>query len=323
MTALAFDDVLLVPQYSEISSRSNVSLCTQLAHNILLELPVISAPMDSVTEVAMAEAMAQEGGLGIIHRYMTLAHRLNHVRTAYPLAAGLSVGTKEDVDAIARGVIGGEIGLVCVDVAHGHHVDVGRFIEKLRGALPNTHIMAGNVATAEGFRFLQDAGADSIRVGIGGGSVCTTRIVTGHGIPTFQSVWSIDEQVEDRTAKIIADGGIRTTGDMVKALAAGADAVMVGNMLAGTIEAPDISYRGMASAEAQGGTSDYVEGVATQRKRSNISVRTILGEIRAGLQSGLSYSGARNLAELREKALFQQITQAGILESRPHALETE
>ena len=225
--------------------------------------------------------------------------------------------------------------IVLVDIANGHSKYTVEAVKELRREFEeDIHIMAGNVSTVEGFKSLAMAGADSIRVGIGGGSACTTRIVSGHGVPTLQSIIDIYQWKKDNTyTSIIADGGIRTSGDMVKAFAAGADAVMVGSMLAGTDESPgeittdhsgrDVKlFRGMASAHAQMdkfGKVSVAEGVSTTVPYKG-SAEHILKQIRGGLGSGCSYSGVSTLSELAENAEYIKVTSLSLNESKPHAL---
>ena len=308
-----FDDVLLVPKYSALESRSQVSLQSSLDDEKSLRLPVISSPMDTVTETSMAVAMHSAGGLGVIHRYNTIEEQSALVGESY-----------------YAGLVKAGASILCVDVAHGDHIMMRDCLFNLKSNF-DVHIMAGNVATLDAFERLSDWGADSIRVGIGGGSICSTRIVTGHGIPTLQSVFDISNTSYD--TKIIADGGIKTTGDMVKALAAGADFVMVGSMLAGTRQTPGQvftnvkgesykAYRGMASAQAQTdwrGKSSTPEGVSTTIPFRG-DVFDIIKDIDGGIRSGLSYTGASNLGQLRAKCEFIVQTQAGQHESNTHIL---
>ena len=270
---ITFDDVLLVPQYSEIVSRKSIDISSPLSENIVLDLPIIAAPMDTVTNSYLISQMNKQGALGVLHRYnSTYEQVMSLKRINGPKAAAVGV-TGDYVDR-AQKLVDAGASIICVDVAHGHHALVRHALKVLRNTLGHDiHIMVGNVATLEAFNALADWGADSIKVGIGGGSICSTRIQTGHGVPTLQSV--IECAQSDRDAKLIADGGIKNSGDMVKALAAGADFVMVGSLLAGPIEAPGESitidgksykkYRGMASVEAQidwRGHSSSIEGVS-------------------------------------------------------------
>ena len=329
---LTFDDVLLVPRYSDISSRSEVDLKCNLG-DYDFTLPVISSPMDTVTEERMSIAMADAGGLGIIHRYNTpdeQARIVGYARMSGCKNIGAAIGITGDYLTRALRVTDVGANILCLDVAHGHHSMMERALGELKSKFNNDiHIMAGNVATKEAFEKLSDWGADSVRVGIGGGSICSTRIVTGHGIPTLQSI--LDVASSDRDTKIIADGGIKTSGDIVKALVAGADFVMIGSMIAGTDETPGQVfknnsgkqykvYRGMASAAAQEawrGKSSTPEGVATTVPHKG-SVADILNDIAGGVRSGLSYSGARNLQQLVCNARFIRQTPSAQIESSTH-----
>ena len=337
--ALCFDDVTLKPQFSEVMSRSEIDLSSDLDKNIQLSIPVISSPMDTVTESVMATEMAMLGGIGIIHRYNSIEEQARQVEYAIKASGsyswvGAAIGTSGDYMERALALRRAGVSAICVDVAHGHHALVRYAITSLKRTFGDSiHIMAGNVATAEAFDDLSDWGADSIRVGVGGGSCCTTRINTGHGIPTLQSI--IDCASSDRGAKIIADGGIRTPGDIVKSIAAGADFVMLGSMLSGTHESAGwenrvesengetvVPFRGMASAQAQKGWRGYVsskEGVATAVSEKG-PVRDVIASIESGLRSGISYTGAMNITEFQAKSVFLKQTNQGSIEGKPHIL---
>ena len=229
--ALSYDDVLLAPQYSDIESRSEVSLASELDKDNKFELPIIASPMDTVVEAEMALALAEVGALGVVHRYNTILEQKRMVwnvanaAPSKPVAAAIAV--TGDFMERAEALYNAGVTILCVDVAHGHHIMMKDALKRLRRDLPdNVHIMAGNVATRKGYEDLADWGAHSVRIGIGGGSICSTRVQTGHGVPTLQSV--IDCAASDRDAKIIADGGLKNAGDIVKALALGARAVAVG-----------------------------------------------------------------------------------------------
>ena len=334
MTSMSFDDVLLIPQYSDIDSRKSLSTSNQLDDKITLGLPIISSPMDTVTEVDMAFAMDTHGGLGIIHRYNTANDQARLVKKAklkgVPVV-GAAIGVTGDFLERAQALVEEGASVLCIDVAHGHHSMVERAIQSLKSVFGGSlHIMAGNVATGEGARDLANWGADSVRVGIGGGSICSTRLVSGHGVPTFQTI--IDCVEYGCSVPIIADGGIKTSGDIVKALAAGADFVMLGSMLAGTTQSPGQVfdngnkkykvYRGMASSEAQvswRGKTSTPEGISTTIPYKG-DVNTILGDLRGGIQSGMSYSGVRTIRDLQAKAKFIRQTPAGQSESYTHIL---
>ncbi len=341
--ALSYDDVLLQPQYSDIRSRKEVDVGTTLGwhpeRKIKLGLPVISSPMDTVTGPLMAECMNRFGGIGIVHRYCTIEEQTDMVRLAkdnrFKTDGGVQVGAAVGVtgDYINRAVLLRYAGadLICIDVAHGHHILMQEAIEKIREACgTGCHIMAGNVATLKGVNDLAEWGADSVRCNIGGGSICSTRIQTGHGVPGLQTI--LNCSLTDSDVSIIADGGLRNSGDIVKAIAAGADCVMVGSLLAGTAEAPGEfvyvdgdkrkTYRGMASQEAQKdwrGTTSSLEGISTTIPYKGY-VADVLSQLDNGIRSGFSYSGARNLKELQTKSLFVRQTASGISESNTHIL---
>ena len=329
--ALSFDDVLLVPQYSDLTSRQDADISSELDDKHSFTLPVISSPMDTVTEASMARAMHKAGGLGIIHRYNDPTGQVR-VYAEADVPAAVAIGMNGDYMQRAETAVEFGCSILCVDVAHGHHTMMEKCLKTLKDRFSSeVHIMAGNVATLEAFEALSRWGADSIRVGIGGGSICSTRLVSGHGVPTLASIMDCAQTTSD--TKIIADGGIKTTGDMVKALAAGADFVMIGSMLAGTKESPgDVFkntdgkqykvYRGMASSAAQTdwrGKSSTPEGISTTVSYKG-SVDKILADVDGGIKSGLSYSGARTIKELQSKSQFIIQTTAGQAERFTHIL---
>ena len=334
--ALSFDDVLLVPEYSEIESRKSIDLSVSLERTgTSLNIPIVAAPMDSITESKMVIATDSVGGLGIIHRYGSIDEQEQMVHACYTANAaniGAAVGVTGDYRERAERVAKAGANFICVDVAHGHHSLMKECLKNLRSDLgKDVHIMAGNVATIKGFNDLSDWGADSVRVGIGGGSICSTRLQTGHGVPTLQSVF--DCAASDRDALLIADGGIKNSGDMVKALAAGADLLMCGSLLSGTDETPGQIiraadgrkrkvYRGMASREAQKSWRNSVgsvEGIATTVDAKG-PVKDVLLDLAWGIKSGLSYSGAINIKDFRAKARLIEQTPAGAKESNTHIL---
>ena len=331
--ALTYDDVLLVPQYSDIRSRSEIDISTDMGNGLRLELPIFASPMDTISNDHMAQAMCIEGGAAIIHRYNTPEEQAELVRKTKERQAkniGFAVGITGDFIQRTEECLKAGGNFVCVDVAHGHHIMMREVLASLRREFGDElHIMAGNVATLEGINHLADWGANSVRCNIGGGSICSTRVQTGHGMPGLQTIFDCSRTHRDVT--IIADGGIRNSGDIVKALAAGADAVMLGSLLAGTKETPgeiimDSSgnrfktYRGMASKEAQlewRGRYSSFEGVSA-RVPYRGSVRYILEDLEKGIRSGLSYTGARTIRELQTRAQWVQQTSAGTGESRTH-----
>ena len=335
--AYSFDDVLLVPQHSEIASRKDVDLSTQLG-SLNLTLPLLSANMDSVTEFNMSFAMGKAGGAGVLHRFASVDEQVSWVRQCISncVPSIISVGVNiEEARKILGKVYAADIintlDAVCVDVAHGDHYRVVAIIKNIRNRYPHLDIIAGNVATKAGAYCLVEAGANIIKVGIGPGSVCSTRIVTGHGMPQLSAIIEISECIKPRGAYVIADGGIRYPGDIVKALAAGADAVMLGSLLAGTDEAAGErivehgmaykTFRGMASRDIQiqkrAGQTLRVEGV-TAKVPYRGPVSDTLDNLEAGIRSGFSYSGANNLAELRDVAEFVVVTGNTLKESHPH-----
>lgn len=471
--SLTFDDVLLVPQRSAVRSRADVSTATRLSRHIKMEIPIVSANMDTVTEWQMAVAMARAGGIGIIHRFMTAEREAEEVRRAkraesyivenpytiepgataeaarqmmarygigglvvideynrpvgiltrrdlelagrsepvyelmtpaerlvtapagttleearqilhqrrlekLPLvdADGRLVGliTSKDIlralehphatkDAKGRLRVGAAVGVqpgfleraamlldagadvIVVDIAHGHSEHCINAVRMLRKTFPEAEIIAGNVASAAGTRDLIEAGADAVKVGVGPGSICITRIVTGFGVPQLSAVAECAEAARPYGVPIIADGGIRNSGDIVKALAAGAESVMIGSLLAGTDESPGVVVvrnnrrvkvsRGMASltaamdrpdrqAKSEGDDPGWARVVAEGVEAAvpyRGPVDDLLAQLVGGLRSGLSYGGAMNIAELQAHAEFVQITQAGVLESHPHDVD--
>ena len=333
-SALTYDDVLLVPKYSEICSRTEIDIGNDLDDFVRLELPIIASPMDTVCGARMAATMSSAGALGIIHRYNTIEAQCDEVKASTSGLVGAAIGASGDFEERARAVFDAGANVLCIDIAHGHHILMKKALSRLRSTLGRTvHIMAGNVATVEAYRDLCDWGADSVRVGIGGGSICSTRLQTGHGVP---NITAITECVAlDFDIPIIADGGIKNSGDIVKALACGADFAMVGSLLAGTDEAPGEyisvdgyqrkAYRGMASPEAQTewrGECTFAEGISTTVPHIG-PASAILESLRAGILSGFSYSGATNIQELWLKAELIRQTAAGQFESSTHILDRQ
>ena len=330
-----YEDVLLVPKYSDIRSRSevNTSSALDIEREIVFDLPIIAASMDTITELDMAMAMFEAGAGAIIHRYNTIEEQCNIVRKYSKKYRDCmaAVGVSGDFVERAEALVKAGCTVICIDVAHGHHILMKEAIKDVRKAVGyDIHIMAGTVATVEGYNDLADWGADSIRCGIGTGSICSSRIQTGFGVPGLETIFECAKS--DRKAKIIADGGITNSGCIVKALAAGADFVILGSLLSGTDESPGEfilkdgrkykSYRGMASKEAQiefkGEYSSY-EGIAAEVP-SKGPVLYILSDLAKGIRSGFSYCGARNLKQLREKSEFIRQTNLGQVESSTHII---
>jgi IMP dehydrogenase len=330
--AITFDDVLLVPAYNNHESRRLVDIeVTDKLGKLTLKLPIFSSNMDTITGTEMANFMGKHGAMGVLHRFLTIEENVKEFqRCLFPSFVSVGCTAQELERAAALRDAGAQF--FCVDVAHAHAKYVGSTIKALRKLLPEACIMAGNVATYAGADYLASCGADIIKAGIGGGSVCSTRIKTGYGIPMLTCLQ--DCARVDRS--IVADGGLRTPGDIVKALAFGADFVMLGGMFSGTRPTPGKvitkadgtkvkQYRGMASREAQedfmGNMSEWktAEGVATDVPyREN--EEAILSDIVGGLRSGLTYSGSNTIRELQRKLDYVTVTQAGRIESLPHKL---
>lgn len=359
---LTFDDVLLIPAESHVLP-NEVDLSTQLADNIKLNIPLISAGMDTVTEGAMAIAMALQGGLGVVHKNMSIQAQASEVANVKSvvvpsnatkaavddqnrLLCAAAVGVTSDTFERAEALLEAGADAIVIDTAHGHSAGVLRKIKEFREHFPKKTLIAGNVATGDATRALFDAGVDVVKVGIGPGSICTTRIVAGVGVPQITAIYDAASAAREYHKPIIADGGIKYSGDVVKALAAGGNAVMLGSMLSGTTEAPgDIfedngkkykRYRGMGSvgamAQAHGSSDRYFQGGVNEanklvpegveaRVEYKGDVSDVVFQIDGGLRSGMGYCGAANISELIEKAQFVQITNAGLRESHPHDVQ--
>lgn len=315
---LTYDDVLLVPKRTPVRSRSEVDTSVDLAGGISLEVPVISAPMDTVTGMEMSQAMADAGGAGIIHRFCSVGEQVDAVKSVDGIV-GAAIGiSSTELNRRLSKLYDAGIDFLCVDVAHAHMdraIDVTKQISSVYPGLP---LMVGTVATYHGMGDLVDAGADIVRVGVGPGSSCLTREVAGVGVPQLTAIQDASKWGH---GSIVADGGIRKPGDIVKALMAGADAVVVGGLLGACEEslAPVFSedsgdykeIRGMASYEAQEDYNPekpaYVEG-GTYRVPIDGSVAEKMDSFEKGIRSGVSYCGARTIEEARENAEFIEIT---------------
>ena len=321
--ALCFDDVLLRPGLSNVESRTQVDLSMQHG-KFNLAFPFISAPMDAVTGFDMVLAMSEHGGIAVLPRFgIDQRHILTQLRTGlqftkffYSVGSGSGIDDLTEIEYLkSQGHI-----YICVDVAHGGNHKTIRKVSIIKDLFPEAVVMSGNVATLEEYKTLSNAGADLIRVGIGGGSACTTRIQTGHGVPTLQSVMDIAQLRQAGDAAIIADGGIRNAGDAAKAFAAGARFVMVGGMLAGTSNTPDIRdahnnriFRGMASSAF----TNNVEGVSHIVDDKG-ETKNVLANLRNGLASACSYSGVDRLSELSQESEYKIVTPQGVVENYAH-----
>lgn len=359
---LTFDDVLLIPAESHVLP-NEVDLSTQIAKNLKLKVPFISAGMDTVTESSMAIAMALQGGMGVVHKNMSIQAQAGEVANVKSVAlnslmsraavddqnrllVAAAVGVTSDTFERAEALFKAGADAIVIDTAHGHSAGVLRKIAEIREHFPDATLIAGNVATAEGTRALFEAGVDVVKVGIGPGSICTTRVVAGVGVPQITAVYDAASVAREFGKAIIADGGIKYSGDIVKALAAGGNAVMLGSMLSGTTEAPGEvyeingkkfkAYRGMGSVGAmaqshgssdryfQGGVNEanklVPEGIEAQVEYKG-DVSDVIFQMVGGLRSGMGYVGAGDIQTLIDQAQFVQITNAGLRESHPHDVQ--
>ena len=344
--ALTFDDVTLVPKYSEILP-SEVDTSIKLTNNLKLRIPLLSSAMDTVTESKMAIAIAKAGGLGVIHRNLDIKTQISEIKKVKikKFLVGAAVGAGPSEFKRADAILKENIDMIVVDTAHGHTKKVSeiiKFIKKRKNK--KTALCAGNIATPEAAKFLLKLGVDIIKVGIGPGSICTTRLVAGIGVPQLSAILAVRNGVKNKNVKIISDGGIKYSGDLAKAFAAGADAVMVGSLFAGTDETPGKlirrggklfkSFRGMGSVGAMNkGSADryfqskqkdiakYVpEGVEGFAKYKG-KVEKIIFKLIGGLKSSMGYLGSKQIKYLRNKPQFVKITKAGFYESMVHNVD--
>ena len=394
--ALTYDDINIVPKYSELKSRGDVKLNTRFTKNTELTIPIVSSPMDTVTGLDMAKEMMEWGGVGVIHRFQSIEEQSKMMKSVWkvwdsyfdigngqtldecydewyesikhwnhppeksdfedlqerlewrermllddgvwkkrPLCA--AIGVKGDYLERAQELIKNGCNVLLIDVAHGHHKLVGEAIEKIKQNLSRVEVVAGSVATGEACEYLCERGADSIRVGIGNGSLCETRIRTGVGIPTVSALIDCVAVADTYNTPVIADGGVRDIGDVCKGLACGADSVMLGSLLSGTKESPGEiekvgkwpneqlykKYRGSASLDSKKsrGSNKNVEGnhkVIPYKGK----VKRVIGDIQEGIRSSFSYVGANNISEYHSKIELIEVTRAGNLEGKPHLLTT-
>jgi IMP dehydrogenase len=343
--ALTFDDVLMLPRYSNIlPSNTNISL--NLTNKMHLNVPFLSSAMDTVTESSMAIAMAESGGVGVIHRNLTIKKQTQEIKKVKTkkLLVGAAIGTNEEDVERAKSLINNGVDLIIIDTAHGHSAKVLKVLSKVKKISNKIPICVGNIATGEAAKKLYNSGADIIKVGIGPGSICTTRMVAGIGVPQISAIMEVKKSLNKKKIKIISDGGIKFSGDIAKALAAGADAIMMGSIFAGTDESPGKKfkikgkiykqYRGMGSigAMSSGSANRYFqknykdkskfvpEGVEGRVEYKG-SISKIIYQLQGGLRSSMGYIGAKNLNEIKKKAKFIKITKAGFYESMVHSVE--
>lgn len=333
--ALTYDDITIIPKYSEVLSRSNCNIKTRITKNKTLDIPITASPMDTVCGLEMAKALDKLGGLGFIHRFCSIEDQGNIIDSLDCTWTGAAVGVTGDWWERTCHLIRCGCDIILLDVAHGHHLHVKKAIEKIKSTHSNIEVIAGNVCTKDGAEDLCEWGADGLRVGIGGGSCCNTRISTGIGIPNVTAL--IDCISIKFDVPVIADGGIRYPGDVAKAIGLGAETVMLGSLLAGTFETPGEiqkvgkwpneqlfkKYRGSASLEAKlesGQQGKHVEGVSKICSYKG-KVERIINDILDGLKSSMSYVGASTISEFISKVDFVRVTQAGMVEAKPHGME--
>lgn len=340
--ALSYDDVLLVPQYSEINSRNDVSLKTQITKRITLDVPLVSANMSDVTDAKMAIALGKLGGLGVIPRFLPIEMQADEVFEVKKsgVLVGAAVGARNGIVERAEALVNAGCDVLFIDVAHGHmqkNLEATTKLKQMFGG--KVDIVSGNSATYDAAESLFKAGADCVKVGIGPGSICTTRIETGSGVPQITAI--IDSARAARKYKkfLIADGGIKTSGDVVKGLAAGASAIMAGSIFAGTDEAPGkmvkkdgIKYKVYNAStslaekkkhsifnrnEVEEHYVKQIEGVESIVPYKG-TLANLIERYCANIRSGFSYSGAKNVLDLWDKASFVRITTMGVKESGSH-----
>lgn len=354
--ALTYDDIQLIPSFSKIKTRNNIDLRTLISKRYGLIIPMVASPMDTICELEMAFRMFSLGGVGCIHRFMSIEEQAKQIRTLsfriygdgfnepykdwgtifdnwhseikqIPIMA--AIGVQDDDKKRSNELVKNGANILLIDVAHGHHENVINMIQWCKSNLPpNVDIIAGNIVTSEAARDLEDAGADGLRVGIGGGSLCTTRTKTGFGVP---NVTALENVISVASTPVMADGGIRTSGDISKALSLGASNVMLGSLLAGTEETPGKiietengllkRYRGSASLETK--ISHNIEERNVEGESTIVpfkgGAKFIVNGLIDGVKSALSYNGASNLSEYRPKYVI--VTNAGLQESKPHLIK--
>lgn len=358
--ALTFDDVLLVPQYSEITP-DMADVSTKLTNTFKMNVPFLSAAMDTVSEHKLVTALALAGGLGVIHKNMSIADQAKEVEMVKNyefdnekykralidkkgrLCVGAAIGVTADMMNRVHALMDAGVDVFVLDSAHGDSKNIINAIENLRLEYPNMELIAGNVATYEGALDLMKAGASAVKVGMGPGSICTTRIIAGIGVPQLQAVMDCARASKEMNVPIIADGGIKYSGDVVKALAAGANTVMLGGLFATCEEAPgDIfesngkkyrTYRGMGSIEAmaKGSTDRYFQTghkkFVAEGVQGIVEVKTTVEELVfqlvGGLKAGMGYCGSKDIPTLQEKGTFIKITNNALLESHPHDISID
>ena len=343
--SFTFDDVTLVPQYSSVLPSEAVT-ASKLSDNLNLQIPLMSSAMDTVTESKMAIAISKSGGIGIVHRNLSIEEQVKEVKKVKKnnCLVGAAIGVSPRDLERAEELFRVNTDLIVIDTAHGHTQKVLNMIKKINKKLKNCTLCAGNIATGKAAKFLADSGVDIVKVGIGPGSICTTRLVAGIGVPQLSAVLDVKKALKNYKTKIVSDGGIKFSGDLAKAIAAGADAVMIGSLFSGTIESPGKivkykgklykKFRGMGSvgAMAAGSADRYY-----QKKFKNVSkyvpegvegmvkfkgtVKKTIHNLVGGLKSSMGYLGAKTIKDLQKKGEFVKITKAGFYESMVHNVD--
>jgi len=343
--SFTFDDVTLVPQYSSVLPSETIT-ATKLSNNLNLQIPLMSSAMDTVTESKMAIAISKLGGIGVIHRNLSIEGQVMQIKKVkknnYLVGAAIGVSSEDFERAEELSRI--KTDLIVIDTAHGHTQKVLNMIRKIKKKLKNCILCAGNIATGKAAKFLADSGVDIVKVGIGPGSICTTRLVAGIGVPQLSAVLDVKKALKNYRTKIISDGGIKFSGDLAKAIAAGADAIMIGSLFSGTIESPGkiIKYKGKLYKNFRGMGSVGAMAVGSadryyQKKSKDLSkyvpegvegivkfkgtVEKIIYNLIGGLKSSMGYLGAKTIKDLQKKGEFVKITKAGFYESMVHNVD--
>jgi len=335
----SFDDLLIVPKYNKVASRKDVSFRTKVTRNHYIDIPILAANMDTICESSMAIALGRLGGLGVIHRFLTIEEEASEVKKVKDnnLLCAAAIGVK-DYEERAEALSNAGVDIIVLDVAHGHAKRTDTVLDFIKAKYPHIDVMVGNIATKDAAEHFINKGADGLKVGIGPGSMCTTRIMAGAGVPQVTAIMEAYEASQGRIP-ICADGGLKQPGDITKAIGAGADTIMSGSLFAGTLETPGNiiekdgnkfkEYRGMASYAAtmkkvklDGNKVDeviHVEGEMTVLPYAG-EVEAVIKRFLGGLASGMTYVGAQNIEALKGKADFIEITLAGLKESIAHGL---
>lgn len=336
----SFDDVLIVPKYNRIPSRKEVDFKTQVTRNYWINMPLIAANMDTVCEAEMAIAIGRLGGLGVIHRFMSIEEQVEQVKKVVnsKLICAAAIGVKDCEERVGKLVEAG-VNILVLDIAHGHSKRAGKTLDYIKKNYPNVDVMVGNIATKDAAQYFVSKGADAIKVGIGPGSMCITRIMTGCGVPQITAIMDVYEYSQGRIP-LCADGGIKKPGDLVKAIGAGADTIMSGSIFAGCDESPgeirEINgikckdYRGMASYDAtlkklKIDGKEESEIISVEGEKTIVECKgplnKVVNKFLGGLASGMTYVGAKNIDEIKGRVDFIEISSAGMNESIAHGVK--